>query len=104
MNPIAVVGLVVVTLVVLGLAIYAIDTAVCLWRNPDLHIWPSVTRCQLCEKRIYAWQGYERRAMQVNVTGNGVGYAYISGSSLCHKKCEGTPKCEVVATKEALVL
>lgn len=69
-----------------------------LYRDRNLHLWPSVTRCRICDKRIWAWQRHERRENGVNVSGNGAGYAYVTSSSLYHCKCKGTVPSEITVT------
>jgi len=36
----------------------------------DCYPWPAVTRCQVCENRIYVWQSHERRESGANVKKN----------------------------------
>ena len=82
---------IVACVIVLAAGIYAVDTTISLRRDRDLHLWPSVTRCRLCEKRIWAWQRYERRSMKINVDNPCGVWCGVSGSSLCHKACPGHP-------------
>ncbi len=74
--------------------------AVDMIRNPNLHYWPSVTRCRLCEKRIFAWQRYERRATRMETDNpNGVLFS-VSGSALVHTACHGHPVMRVSVSVE----
>jgi len=58
--------------------------------EPGYHPWPSVTRCKICEERIYVWQRYERRESGMNLD-NPQGVAvFASSSSLYHTGCKGT--------------
>ena len=59
--------------------------------DPTFHTWPSVTTCQLCNKRVYAWQRKERRAHGVHSESHQHLMVYVGGSSLVHKSCKGTP-------------
>lgn len=74
-----------------GLASWAALTALELYRRPDYHCWPSVTRCRLCSRRIYAWQWYERREMGVNVSNPNNLPIRCTASCLVHCKCQGVP-------------
>ncbi len=82
---------IVVSVVILAAGIYAVDTANVLRNRSDMHLWPSVTRCRLCDQRIWAWQRYERRSMKINVDNPCGVWCGVSGSSLCHKTCPGHP-------------
>lgn len=60
-------------------------------RDRNLHLWPSVTRCRLCDKRIFAWQRHERRPMRMEVDNPDRVLFAVSGSSLVHTACKGLP-------------
>jgi len=64
-------------------------------RDPDLHVWPSLTRCRLCEKRVFAWQRHEfRNYFVVYDNPNGLSedeLPKMTASGIVHRKCHGTP-------------
>jgi hypothetical protein len=76
-------------------ALVAVLLAVILLRNPDLHIWPSVTRCRVCEQRVYVWQRRDFRPYLVRLDDpDGLLADYpgrISASGIVHHRCKGTP-------------
>ncbi len=66
-------------------------------RNPNTHYFPSVTTCRLCNKRVFVWQGHERRDMNMELDNpDGIMMA-VSGSCIVHKNCKGTPKSKLTA-------
>ncbi len=78
------------------LAVLALATGVVvLVRCPDLHLWPSVTRCRICEKRVYAWQKQDFRPYVVRFDDPEDLLAdyqgRISASGIVHRRCKGTP-------------
>lgn len=77
-----------------------ISTVVMMWRNPDLSIWPAVTRCGICNKRVYVWQKHERRSCNVDLDNPNHVAAWVTSSAIVHKHCEGNPvmKISVVTT------
>lgn len=64
-------------------------------RDPNVHLWPSVARCRLCARRIFAWQRKERRSIAVRVDNPACVSVGIDGSCLVHRGCEGTPTADV---------
>lgn len=74
-----------------ALPVIAALVAADMYRNPDTHSWPAVTRCRLCDKRIFVWQRYERRAARMEADDPGRVLFSVSGSSLVHTKCRGNP-------------
>ena len=82
-----------IVFVALVFAIYICRVTWSMAVRPDYHPWPGITRCLICEKRIYAWDHYERRAMAVD-QGN------VAGTCLVHKGCKGHPKLEVLIKRK----
>jgi len=78
------------------LCLVAGSIAVTLIRNPDLHVWPSIHRCQLCKKRVYVWQKHEHREYEVTIDNPDnlpeERLARITASGIVHCRCRGTPK------------
>lgn len=64
-------------------------------RNPNLHCWPSIARCRLCARRVFAWQRKERRSVAVRVDNPDCLDVGIDGSCLVHRGCFGTPTADV---------
>jgi hypothetical protein len=62
-----------------------------MYREPDFQSWPAVARCRLCDRRVFVWQRYERRAMSVTVDGSPVPGMSVGMSCLVHQACKGTP-------------
>jgi len=60
-------------------------------RNPDLHFFPSVTRCRICGKRVFVWQRQESRKMDINVDNPRNVAIQCSGRAIVHMKCKGVP-------------
>lgn len=58
-----------------------------LYRYPKFHIWPSVTRCQICKKRLYVWNRGERIYTDIQIPESET--CSIKVSSMVHKKCAG---------------
>jgi hypothetical protein len=86
----------------MAVAIYLIQSVYIMYTQPEWHFWPSVARCQLCQKRIYVWQNYERRDMKMKVMMTCTLPVQVWGSSLCHTACEGQPEGEVTASREVV--
>lgn len=67
--------------------------------DPGMHLWPSVARCRLCNKRIWVWQRYERRPCQVSCECRRFPPELVAvscdGSSLVHRCCPGQPVANV---------
>jgi hypothetical protein len=65
-----------------------------LWqmRDRNFHPWPGVTRCRVCDKRIFAWQSYERRSSTPVFDNPSRVFIRISSYGLYHRSCEGTGK------------
>ena len=81
--------------VIIGRVIILIVNSIKMYRDADLHYWPSEAHCPLCEKRIWIWQSFEYRKEKVNCDNpDGVVVAF-GASCLVHKKCKGTPVCEI---------
>ncbi len=68
-------------------------------RDPDLHIWPSVTRCRICERRVFVWQAKEFRPYVVRVENPdrlpGIFLPKLSASGIVHRGCRGRPAVSV---------
>lgn len=64
-------------------------------KNPGSHPWPAVTRCRLCEQRVYIWQKHERRAYNVDFNNPDRIAAAVSSSGIVHKSCQGTPSIKI---------
>lgn len=78
-----------------ALPVIAVVEARRMRRDPNFHCWPSVTRCRLCAKRVFAWQRKERRPLAVRVDNPGCLEVGISGSCIVHRGCSGTPTADV---------
>ena len=71
--------------------------------NKDLNEWPSLTRCPLCNNRIWIWQRFETRSYKLDVgplasdKTNLAIKAYLT--ALVHKGCYGVPQLEPVKFK-----
>ncbi len=84
---------------VLFLVIVVVCTrSLLLWYRPDLHVFPSITRCRLCNKRIWIWQSYERREFKIQPMNPENVPLVIKMSGLVHCKCKGLPECKVIVT------
>lgn len=75
----------------LFIIIYLVHSGIVMHKDRNFHAWPSVTRCQLCDKRIFAWQRHERRALGVDLDNVHDVHVRVSGSCLVHKGCKGIP-------------
>ncbi len=61
--------------------------------DPDYCGWPTVTRCRLCNHRVWVWQDHERRdGNSFGVHGAGV---WGQTSAIVHSACKGTPQIDV---------
>ena len=62
-------------------------------RDPDYCGFPALTRCRLCENRVYVWQRRERREWSheviCNVPPPFAPRVYLS--AIVHAGCKGTP-------------
>jgi len=74
--------------------ILALDFVWILHSNPDLHAWPAISRCELCGKRIFAWQKYEYRDYEVQIKSQA--YYRIEARDLVHMHCGGIPKVDFI--------
>ncbi len=91
------------------MAFFAISAAVFLFilvlnilymcRDRNLHLWPSVTRCRICDKRIFVWQRHERRDDQVVLDNPSRLVVSVHASSIVHKSCKGAPVSHVKMEK-----
>ncbi len=80
---------------IIGLAaILVLDFVWVLHSNPDLHVWPAISRCELCGKRIFAWQKFEYRDYNVQIKSQA--YCRIEARGLVHMLCEGIPKVDFI--------
>lgn len=70
-----------------------------MYRNPEWFLFPTITECSLCEKRIYVWQRHERRTWPVEILGDSNGCT-ATKSSTVHKGCCGVPKTLFTRTVE----
>lgn len=66
-----------------------------MYRDPGYHPWPGVTRCRICENRVFAWQRKERRAFNVNLDNPQHVACGVSASGIVHKSCQGNPVFEI---------
>lgn len=66
-------------------------------KDPNFHSWPAVTRCRICDKRVFVWQRRERRAFNVSLDNPDKIATLVGASGIVHKKCKGNPefKCSV---------
>ena len=86
--------------VMLGAVVgWAIATAMLLYRDPDLSIWPAVTRCRICEHRIWVWQNYEERSFSIKLNNPDHLMMSVGMGGLVHKNCTGTPDAGEVTIK-----
>ena len=93
--------------VITTLAVFAAVAAVTWYllekQHQDLYVWPSITRCPLCEKRVYVWQAHEYRDFRVKID-NPAGLPdeflpAISVSGIVHQACVGTPETTVTVQR-----
>jgi len=84
-----------IILILIGLIFLAVSVALALVRDPDLHVWPGVTRCRICEKRVFVWQRRDFRPYVVSFDDpEDLLQDYpnkISASGIVHRKCKGAP-------------
>jgi hypothetical protein len=64
-------------------------------KDPHLHFWPSVTRCQICDKRVFVWQRKERRQFKLKTDNPNNLAVSCKASGVVHKNCKGNPTFEV---------
>lgn len=77
---------------VLGLVLaISVSTIYDLATKPDYFPWPAVTRCRICEKRVYVWQKQERRAFNVILDNPQRVACGMSASGIVHTGCKGHP-------------
>jgi len=62
------------------------------FRNPGFCGWPAVTRCRICNKRVWIWQPHERRSYSTPIEGSfseGSGIIHMEASltTTVHTKC-----------------
>lgn len=95
------------SLAVLAAAALVIAATVAMKRDPDLHIWPAVTRCRVCEKRVFIWQAQEFRPYLVRLDNPDMipeeMLVKISASGIVHKGCRGTPNVTVTVRRRKAV-
>jgi hypothetical protein len=85
------IGLTVVLVSALILVFHIVPRGIWGLTHEDYYAWPKVTKCEICQKTIYTWQGHERRPIGVELD-NPQGLAVsCSMSGLFHKDCHGTP-------------
>jgi hypothetical protein len=60
-------------------------------KNPLYHAWWSVTRCRICEKRVFVWQRRERRNYSTETNNPDNLLISCSSSGIVHKHCKGNP-------------
>ena len=63
----------------------------------DYYHWPKLTKCPICEQKIWAWHDYERRQYPVSFENNvdddsPIRIISVTKSSLFHKNCKGLPE------------
>ncbi|HEY1042196.1 MAG TPA: hypothetical protein VGE48_02135 [Candidatus Paceibacterota bacterium] len=66
-------------------------------RNPNLHPFPSLARCPICDKRIYVWQKSGYRTFDVPIEGLDPEILeslliQSTATMLTHMQCEGEPR------------
>lgn len=66
--------------------------------DQDIHVWPAVTRCRICEQRVWIWQAYERRNFTVELDNKDHIAASLSMNGIVHASCEGSPRVPVKIT------
>jgi hypothetical protein len=72
-----------------------IGKAALLWFDPNWHGYPAITRCEICGKRIWAWQDYERRQFKVHLDNPTGCCVSVRMSGLVHCNCQGIVEREV---------
>jgi hypothetical protein len=62
-----------------------------MWKKPNLHLWPSVTRCNCCNKRVFVWQKKVQKVFPLKVEGDNLG-GLIQGTliGIVHARCKHT--------------
>jgi len=73
-----------------------------LYLNPDMHVYPAVTRCRLCGDRVWAWQNYERRDYKVKAENLEHLPMTVEMSGLVHCSCKGTPEATAKITSKGV--
>lgn len=82
----AAVWLLVMLVALLGPRLYWLAT------DPDYYGWPAVTKCRVCDKTVWTWQSYERRAIPVDLDNPSGLVVSCSMTGLMHVDCKATPK------------
>ena len=91
MNWNAVMGVYPMVLAVVAWIILITVNALRMRKDPLFHPFPAVTRCRICEKRVFVWQRRERRAYKMALD-NPDRLAVTTGASgIVHKHCQGNP-------------
>ncbi|MFA6604204.1 MAG: hypothetical protein WCT10_05230 [Patescibacteria group bacterium] len=91
----------VAVIAVIVLAGYVILAVAARFQDPELCLWPSITRCRLCEKLVYVWQKNEFRDYEIEIRNPGglpeELLAGVSARGIVHCRCQGTPKATFTA-------
>ncbi|TSC52949.1 MAG: hypothetical protein CEO40_114 [Parcubacteria group bacterium LiPW_72] len=61
-------------------------------KHPEYSLFPVVTTCRLCNKKIYVWQRKESRWYKTTLDNPYNIAITVRVGGLVHKKCEGTPE------------
>lgn len=80
---------IVVSIVILGVAI---SNLFFMRKHPEYSLFPVVTTCRLCSKKIYVWQRRESRWYKTNLDNPDNIAITAKAGGLVHKKCKGTPE------------
>jgi len=73
-----------------------------LWFSPDLHLYPAITRCRCCNRRIWVWQSYERRNFNVKTENPENINVVVGMSGLVHCGCKEIPETTVTITSRSI--
>jgi len=74
-----------------GFCLVIIENFIDMKKDSHYHPWPSVTRCRICDKRVFVWQMRERRGFTVELDNPRNLAVGCSSSGIVHKHCKGNP-------------
>lgn len=86
------------TLLLMGIMLVLAINIIFMANNPNFIAFPCITRCRLCDNRIYVWQRHERRQYKVKLNNPYRLLCSVEASGIVHKACKSTPETEVTVT------
>ena len=84
-------GLIVIIVGII-MVVVAISNLFFMRKHPEYSLFPVVTTCRLCNKKIYVWQRKESRWYKTTLDNPYNIAITVRVGGLVHKKCEGTPE------------